>query len=117
MYKKQGVWVFDSGTCHFSADVVNETIRRVRAERDRHVLGKSEVKIFFDTSVLIAAILLQHEHHRPSAAAYLKADKKNACCAAHTLAEVYASLTRMPGGQRMASETRHCSSSTRSGSG
>ncbi|MGA9811377.1 MAG: PIN domain-containing protein [Terriglobales bacterium] len=62
------------------------------------------MKVFFDTSVLIAAILLQHEHHRPSAAAYLKADKKNACCAAHTLAEIYASLTRMPGGQRMSGD-------------
>jgi predicted nucleic acid-binding protein len=59
------------------------------------------VKVFFDTSVLIAASLLQHEHHLPSAAAYLKADKKNAACAAHTLAEVYSSLTRMPGSQRM----------------
>jgi len=59
------------------------------------------VKVFFDTSVLIAASLLQHEHHRPSVAAYLKADKKNACCAAHTLAEVYSGLTRMPGSQRM----------------
>lgn len=59
------------------------------------------MKVFFDTSVLMAAILLQHEHHRPSVAAYAKADKKNACCAAHTLAEVYAGLTRMPGAQRM----------------
>jgi len=57
--------------------------------------------VFFDTSVLIAAGLLRHEHHPPSAAAYLKADKKTACCAAHTLAEVYAGLTRMPGAQRM----------------
>ncbi|MGH9545337.1 MAG: type II toxin-antitoxin system VapC family toxin [Terriglobales bacterium] len=59
------------------------------------------MKAFFDTSVLIAAILLQHEHHQPSAAVFLKADKKNSCCGAHTLAEVYAGLTRMPGGQRM----------------
>ncbi len=59
------------------------------------------MKVFFDTSVLIAASLLQHEHHPSSSAAYLKADKKNACCAAHSLAEVYASLTRMPGAQRM----------------
>jgi predicted nucleic acid-binding protein len=62
------------------------------------------VKVFFDTSVLIAASLLQHEHHTPSAAAYLKAEKKNACCAAHSLAEVYSSLTRMPGSQRMGSD-------------
>jgi predicted nucleic acid-binding protein len=62
------------------------------------------VKYFFDTSVLIAAILLRHQHHRPSASAYLKADKKSACCAAHTLAEVYAILTRMPTGQRMSGD-------------
>jgi predicted nucleic acid-binding protein len=62
------------------------------------------VKVFFDTSVLMAAILQQHEHHQPSAAAFLKADKKNSCCGAHTLAEVYAGLTRMPGGQRMAGD-------------
>jgi len=62
------------------------------------------VKFFFDTSVLVAAVSLQHEHHPPSLAAYLKADKKNACCAAHTLAELYATLTRMPGRQRMGGE-------------
>ncbi len=39
MYKKQGMWVFDSGV-PLAADVVNQTIRRVRAERDRHNLGK-----------------------------------------------------------------------------
>lgn len=41
IFKKQGVWVFDSGSkVPISADVVNKTIRRVRAERYRHVLGK-----------------------------------------------------------------------------
>ncbi len=59
------------------------------------------MKFFFDTSVLIAAVLVQHAHHQPSWEAYLKADKKSAACAAHTLAEVYASLTRMPGPHRM----------------
>jgi predicted nucleic acid-binding protein len=59
------------------------------------------VKFFFDTSVLIAAVLVQHVHHQRSSAAYLKAEKKTAFCAAHTLAEVYAALTRMPGPQRM----------------
>ena len=39
MYKKQGMWVFDSGQ-PLTADVVAQTIRRVRAERDRHNLGK-----------------------------------------------------------------------------
>ena len=41
VYKKQGMWVFNSGSSvPLSAEVVNKTIRRVRAERDRHVLGK-----------------------------------------------------------------------------
>ena len=62
------------------------------------------MKVFFDTSVLIAASLLQHEHHLPSAAVYSKADKKTAGCAAHTLAEVYSSLTRMPVQQRMSGD-------------
>ena len=39
MYKKQGMWVFDSGE-PLAANVVNQTIQRVRAERDRHNLGK-----------------------------------------------------------------------------
>ena len=62
------------------------------------------MKFFFDTSVLIAAVLVQHVHHQRSSAAYLKAEKKTAFCAAHTLAEVYAALTRMPGPQRMAGD-------------
>jgi len=39
IYKKQGMWVFDSGQ-PLTADVVAQTIRRVRAERDPHNLGK-----------------------------------------------------------------------------
>jgi AbrB family looped-hinge helix DNA binding protein len=39
MYKKQGVWVFDSGV-PMSTATVNKTIRRVREERDRRNLGK-----------------------------------------------------------------------------
>jgi AbrB family looped-hinge helix DNA binding protein len=39
MYKKQGVWIFDSGV-PFPAETVKRTISRVRAERDRHVQGK-----------------------------------------------------------------------------
>lgn len=62
------------------------------------------MKYFFDTSVLIAAVLVQHPHHQPSLAVYLKAEKSNACCAAHSLAEMYATLTRLPGRQRMSCE-------------
>lgn len=39
MYKKQGVWVFDSGK-PLPANVVEETLREVREERDRRNLGK-----------------------------------------------------------------------------
>ncbi|HVO82671.1 MAG TPA: AbrB/MazE/SpoVT family DNA-binding domain-containing protein [Terriglobales bacterium] len=39
MYKKQGVWVFDSGE-PLPANVVEDTLRKVRQERDRRNLGK-----------------------------------------------------------------------------
>jgi len=41
MYKKQGHWVFDSGE-PLSTKVVNETLRKVREERDRRNIGKSK---------------------------------------------------------------------------
>jgi len=56
---------------------------------------------FFDSSVLVAAVSVQHIHHVPSLKAYLGAERKQAGCAAHSLAEVYSTLTRMPGRQRM----------------
>jgi AbrB family looped-hinge helix DNA binding protein len=39
MYKKQGVWVFDSGV-PLTQDTVNKTVRRVRRERERQIMGK-----------------------------------------------------------------------------
>jgi predicted nucleic acid-binding protein len=62
------------------------------------------VKLFFDTSVLVAAVSVQHVHHGPSLAVYLATNKSQAGCAAHSLAEVYATLTRLPGKQRMSCE-------------
>jgi predicted nucleic acid-binding protein len=55
------------------------------------------VKWFFDTSVLIPVFMEDHEHHEASLTAFLAADRKRACCAAHSLAEVYSVLTRLPG--------------------
>ena len=55
------------------------------------------MRYFFDTSVLVPAFLDQHVHHAASSRAYLKADKKHDGCAAHSLAEVYSTLTRLPG--------------------
>jgi predicted nucleic acid-binding protein len=62
------------------------------------------VKYFFDTSVLVASVLVQHPQHGPSLAAYLKTHKATGCCAAHSIAEVYATMTRLPGRQRMSSK-------------
>ena len=39
MYKKQGVWVFDSGQ-PMPEGMVEKTIRAVREERHRQILGK-----------------------------------------------------------------------------
>jgi predicted nucleic acid-binding protein len=55
------------------------------------------VKSFFDTSVLVASFLDGHEHYERSFAVLADAHRKNACCAAHSLAELYATLTRLPG--------------------
>ena len=58
------------------------------------------MKWFFDTSVLISVFMEDHEHHEASLAAFVVADKKQACCAAHSLAELYSVLTRLPGKHR-----------------
>jgi predicted nucleic acid-binding protein len=58
------------------------------------------VKAFFDTSVLIAALYEEHEHHEPSFDLFLQQEKSTACTAAHCLAEVYAVVTGMPGKNR-----------------
>lgn len=62
------------------------------------------MKAFFDTSVLIAAFLADHEHHAASLKALAGTPAKEGGCAAHTLAEVYATLTRLPGPLRVAPE-------------
>jgi predicted nucleic acid-binding protein len=62
------------------------------------------VKSFFDTSVLVAAFLEDHEHHERSFAVFAGADRKTAFCAAHSLAELYATLTRLPGKFRLSAD-------------
>lgn len=62
------------------------------------------MKYFFDTSVLIPAFLDDHIHHEPSLMALDMARKEHCCCAAHTVAEVYSTLTRMPGQHRAGPE-------------
>jgi predicted nucleic acid-binding protein len=58
------------------------------------------VKFFFDTSVLVPVFVEEHPLHEASLAVFLRSDKKRGSCAAHSLAEVYATLTRLPGKHR-----------------
>jgi len=59
------------------------------------------MKAFLDTSVLVATFYADHEHHSPSIDLFLRFGKANACCGAHSLAEVYATLTSMPAPRRV----------------
>jgi predicted nucleic acid-binding protein len=62
------------------------------------------MKNLLDTSVLIAASDAEHPGHKPSAALLAAAKKQTTACGAHTLAEVYAVLSRLPGGRRLRPE-------------
>lgn len=59
------------------------------------------MKAFLDTSVLVATFCADHERHPPSIDLFLRFGKKDACCGVHSLAEVYATLTGMPGKRRV----------------
>src|SRR5216110_1334065 len=62
------------------------------------------MKAFFDSSVLVAVFYGDHIHHSASLARFVQFDKATGCCGAHSLVEVYATLTRMPGKHRISSE-------------
>jgi predicted nucleic acid-binding protein len=62
------------------------------------------MKLFFDTSVLLPCFLEDHEHHEASLSAFLKTDKEQGSCGAHSLAEFYATATRLPGKHRLSGE-------------
>ena len=62
------------------------------------------MKGFFDTSVLVPVFYGDHVLHEASLARYIQFDKSSGCCGAHSLAEVFSTLTRMPGKQRISSE-------------
>jgi predicted nucleic acid-binding protein len=62
------------------------------------------VKAFLDTSVLVATFYADHQHHPPSIDLFLRFGKKDACCGAHSLAEVYATLTGVPGKRRVSGD-------------
>jgi predicted nucleic acid-binding protein len=46
----------------------------------------------------------EHVHHQASLALFIQFDKTTGCCGAHSLAEVYSTLTRMAGKHRISGE-------------
>ncbi len=59
------------------------------------------MKAFFDTSVLIAIFYVHHQFHQPSIDLIVRFKKYEACCGAHSLAEIYSSLTGRTGRERV----------------
>lgn len=59
------------------------------------------MKALLDTSVLVATFYEEHDHHEPSFGVFTRFAKRDVCCASHSLAEVYATLTSMPGRDRV----------------
>jgi predicted nucleic acid-binding protein len=59
---------------------------------------------FFDSSVLVPLFYGDHVHHKASLDLFIEFDKSTGCCGAHSLAEVYSTLTRMPGKHRISGE-------------
>jgi predicted nucleic acid-binding protein len=62
------------------------------------------VKAFLDTSVLIATFYAHHQFHQPSIDLFLRFKKSEACCGAHSLAEIYSSLTGRTGRERVSAD-------------
>lgn len=60
------------------------------------------MRAFFDTSVLLAALHGDHEHHTGSLDSFLEYSRRDAVAGAHSLAELYATLTAFPGRRRVA---------------
>jgi predicted nucleic acid-binding protein len=62
------------------------------------------MRAFLDTSVLVATFYADHEHHPQSMDLFLRYRRDDVCCGAHSLAEVYATLTGMPGKWRVSGD-------------
>lgn len=62
------------------------------------------MKAFLDTSVLVATFYGNHEHHDASIDLFLRYRKNEACCGAHSLAEVYSVLTGRSGRDRVSGD-------------
>jgi predicted nucleic acid-binding protein len=62
------------------------------------------MKAFLDTSVLVPVFYGDHPHHTASLDLFARLSKEDGSCGAHSLVEVYATLTRMPGKHRVNGE-------------
>ena len=62
------------------------------------------MRSFVDTSVLVPAFYGDHVHHRASFDLFVQLRPESGCCAAHSLAELYSTLTRMPGRHRISGD-------------
>jgi len=62
------------------------------------------MKAFLDTSVLVAVFYGDHQHHAASLDLFAGLGKGERGCGAHSLVEVYSTLTRMPGKYRLTGE-------------
>jgi len=54
------------------------------------------VKAFVDTNVLVSAFYTDLAHHEASLTLLEKYPRSQICCSAHSMAELYSTLTRMP---------------------
>jgi predicted nucleic acid-binding protein len=68
-----------------------------------HLVGSSVI-VFLDTSALVPVFLADHPHHAASIKLFTTCTPSNAACAAHSLAEVYSTLTRIPPPHRASAE-------------
>ena len=62
------------------------------------------MKAFLDTSVLVATFYGHHERHESSLDLFLRFPRSEACCGAHSLAEIYSSLTGRTGKERVSGD-------------
>jgi predicted nucleic acid-binding protein len=62
------------------------------------------MKGFFDSSVLVPVFYGDHVYHQASLALFVQFNHSTGCCGAHSLAEIYSTLTRMPGKHRISGE-------------
>ena len=54
------------------------------------------MRLFFDTAVLVPALITEHVHHAASKAAYQQGRREDRSCGGHSLAEFYSTSTRVP---------------------